>query len=342
MGATDAAPGRGSVLVTFAADAGVRAALDQTLGDVASVAYLDELAGAQRRGALERAGALLAWHIGAELDDADWAALASRRAAGSPGLLLQLFSAGLDHVPFARIPDGVTVAGNVGGWAEPMAEHVFAMVLALAKRLIIEHEHLRRGVFNEEEPTRELRGRTCAIVGFGGVGRAVAALARAFGMRVLAVNTSGVTGEQVDFIGSPADLEHVLRETDVLVLTLPLTAATHGLIGARELGWMREGAILVNVARGPIVDEAALYRHRVEHPAFSAGLDVWWQEPEAGEPFRLAHPLLDLPNVLGSPHNSGIVDGWFEFGLRRAAANARRYLLGEQPAGVAGRGDYED
>lgn len=328
------------VVVTFVADDESRAVLDETLGDLADLAYLEELHGEPRAEALRRAVALLVWQVDGELGHEDWDALASRREAGSPQLFLQVFSAGLDHVPFGRVPAGVTVAGNAGGWAEPMAEHVLAMVLALAKRLSVEHEELRRGAFNEDLPTRELRGRTCAILGFGATGRAVAALARAFGMRVEALNTSGSTGEPVDFVGTLADLERVLRVSDVVVLTLPLTAATRGLIGARELDWMRDDAILVNVARGSIVDEAALYHHLREHPLFSAGLDVWWDEPGAGEQFGLALPLLDLPNVLGSPHNSGIVDGWFTFGLRRAAENVRRYLLGEPIAGVADPGEY--
>ena len=333
---------RRSVVVTFAADGESRAVLGEVLADLADVEYLGDLAGDARADAFRSADAVLAWEIAGELEHADWQVLASRREAGSPGLLLQLFSAGLDHVPFGLVPAGVIVAGNAGGWAEPMAEHVLAMMLALAKRLPAEHEELRRGVFNEDLPTRQLRGRTCAILGYGATGRAVAALVRALGMRVYAVNTSGVAGEPVDFAGTLADLEPVLREADVLVLTLPLTCATRGLIGARELAGMRDDAILVNVARGAIVDEAALYHHLREHPSFSAGLDVWWDEPGPGEPFRVVFPLLDLPNVLGSPHNSGIVDGWFTFGLRRAAANVRRHLLGEPVTGVADPGDYAE
>ena len=129
----------------------------------------------------------------------------------------------------------------------------------------------------------------------------------------------------------------MLRSADVVVVTLPLTTATRGLIGARELGWMRSDAILVNVARGAIVDEAALYRHLVENPCFSAGLDVWWDEPFPDDRLRVGHPFLELPNFLGSPHNSGIVPGWLEIGLRRAAENVRRYLLGEPVVGVVRR-----
>lgn len=334
-------PARASVLVAFPLEDKTRAVLDETLGDVAELVLLEGLAEEPRRLVLERADALLARDIADELSAEDWRVIAGRGAAGVPPLFVQLFSAGVDDVPFARVPEDVVVAGNAGGWAEPMAEHVLAMILAFAKRLFAEHEQLRRGVFDKKsEPTRELRGATCAIIGFGGTGQAVASLVRPLGMRVLAVNSSGTTAAPVDFIGTLADLEHVLRAADVVVLTLPLTAATRGLIGARELGWMRVDAILVNVARGPIVDEAALYRHLQQHPRFCAGLDVWWDEPFPDGRFHVAHPFLELPNVLGSPHNSGIVDGWLELGLRRAADNVRRHLLGAPIAGRVDRAAY--
>ena len=330
------------VLATFAADADLRALIVGILRGVASVTYLEDVGDERRAAELKRADALLSWVVGAELQACDWAALGARAGApGSRAPLLQTLSAGVDHVPFAQIPAGVAVAGNAGGWAEPMAEHVLAMVLALAKRLFVEQGELRRGVFNQDAPTRELRGGTCAILGFGGIGKAVAALLRALDMRILAVNSSGATAEPVDFVGTLGDLEMVLRAADVVVVTLPLTTTTRGLLGARELAWMQADAILVNVARGPIVDEEALYRHLVAHPGFSVAVDVWWDEPFPDDRLRVGHPFLDLPNFLGSPHNSGIVQGWFELGLRRAAENVRRYLRGEPCSGLVRREDYE-
>ena len=347
-GTTGPAEGR-HVLVTFTADEGARALVRDTLGDVASVTFMDDVVDDRRHAELQRADVLLSWVIGSELRADDWSALTDRPGSNSPAgqdrpappaLLIQLLSAGVDHVPFVRIPPGIAVAGNAGGWAEPMAEHVLAMILALAKRLLVEQDALRHGLFNQEAPTRALRGGTCAILGFGGIGRAVAPLVRALGMSIVALNSSGTTSEPVDFIGTLGDLEPALRPPDHDVVTLPLSAVTRGLIGSRELGWMRPDAILVNVARGPIVDEEALYWHLREHPGFSAGLDVWWGEPFPDDRLRVGHPFLELPNVLGSPHNSGIVDGWFELGLGRAAENVRRYLLGEPFVGLVRRGDY--
>jgi phosphoglycerate dehydrogenase-like enzyme len=324
---------RPHVLVTFAADEERREIIAGVLGEVASLAYLADLDGEQRAAVLAAAAVLLSWMPEAELRPEDWPAMSHLR-------LLQLISAGVEQVPFACLPRELLVAGNVGGYAEPMAEHVLAMVLALAKRLPEQHQQMQRGLFDQKSRNRELRGGSCAILGLGGVGKATLPLVRALGMRVLAINRRGASEAQVDFVGTLDDLETVLRGADVVVVCLPLTRRTRGLIGVRELGWMRPDAILVNVARGQLIDEAALYRHLLNHPAFMAGLEVWWEEPFVDDRFRVAHPFLELPNVLGCPHNSGLVAGSLEVGVRRAAENVRRFLLGEAIVGQAERDDY--
>jgi phosphoglycerate dehydrogenase-like enzyme len=221
-----------------------------------------------------------------------------------------------------------------------MAEHVMAMTLALAKRLPQRHAGLARGEFNQAEPVLTLDGAVCAILGFGGIGTATARLMRAFCARIHAVNTSGSTTEDVDFVGTLGDLDQVLAAADVLVVSAPLTNATRGLLGKRELALMKPTAILVNVARGAIIDEQALYEHLVAHPDFGAGIDAWWHEPRGGKPFTTSYPFFDLPNVLGSPHNSGIVAGVLPAAARHAAENVRRYLRGEPVNGVMRREDY--
>jgi phosphoglycerate dehydrogenase-like enzyme len=324
---------RPRVVVTFATEEPHKEIVAAVLGAMASVVYLDDVGDVGRGDVLRGAEVLLSWIPAQELGASDWPMLARLR-------LMQVLSAGVEHVPFARLSPDVVVAGNAGGYAEPMAEHVLAMVLALAKRLCFEHGQLRLGVFNQDTLNRELRGKTCAILGLGGVGKATLPLVRALGMRVAALNTSGSTGEAVDFVGTLDDLETVLRQADVVVISVPLTNRTRRLIGARELGWMRPDAILVNVARGQIVDEEALYRHLLDHPGFMAGLEVWWDEPFLDGRLHVRHPFLQLPNVLGCPHNSGIVPGWLDVGVRRAAANVGRYLNGEAIVGVAERDDY--
>lgn len=309
------------VLVTYDPGPDERAALEQVLAGAAELFYLGGLEGERRRAELAAARVLIGWNPGGELSDED------RRAARSVELV-QLISAGTNHVDADALPAGAVLAGNAGAYSEPMAEHALALALALAKRLLLNHARLARGEWAQDEPTRQLRGGVCGIVGYGGIGRAVARLARPLGMRIHALNTSGRTDEPVELVGTLDDLDTVLEAADVLVLALPLDERTRGLIGARELALMKPEAILINVARGAIVDEAALYRHLRANPGFMAGLDTWWSEPSGAEEFRPGRPFLELPNVLGSPHNSAIAPCVLTLGARRAAEKVAEHLRG--------------
>jgi phosphoglycerate dehydrogenase-like enzyme len=127
---------------------------------------------------------------------------------------------------------------------------------------------------------------------------------------------------------------------DVLVISLPLSKATRGLIGERELALMKSDAILVNVARGAILDEDALYEHLRRNPSFSAGIDAWWQEPHGGGRFITRRPFFELPNVLGSPHNSAMTKGSFAAAARQAGENVARLLRGEPVRHLVDRSEY--
>ena len=322
-----------TVVVTYGADDKARTLHAQVLGRRARLVYLRDLAPEERRKALTSATALISWSPGKELEDEETALLSG---AG----LLQLLSAGADHVPFAKLPEGLAVAGNVGAFAEPMAEHVLAMALALKKRLLANHAKLAAGEFVPFATTGVLRGSVCGILGFGGIGRAVARLMRTIGLSIYAVNTSGQSSEPTDFIGTLDDLEHVLGAADCVVISLPLNRWTRGLIGRRELGWMKPDAMLINVARGAIVDEHALYEHMRANPDFAAGIDAWWVEPFREGAFRTAEPFFDLPNFLGSPHNSAVVPGVMVEATRMAAENVLRALRDEPVQGLMRREDY--
>ena len=310
----------------------MRDVIGARLDGVAELTYLSETEG--RRGeALASADAVLAWVLGAELRPDDLSRLGS-------GGLIQLMSAGVDRVPFEQIPDGVAVASNAGAYAEPMAEHVLALALALAKRLPQEHAALARGVFDQETPTRSIWGSLVGILGFGGIGQASARLFQALGAHVYAINRSGRADAPVDQIGTMDDLDALLGDADIVVVSLPLTRTTCALIGRRELSLMKPDAILVNVARAAIIDEDALYEHLERYPSFSAGIDAWWQEPRGQGAFAMRRPFLNLPNVIGSPHNSAMVAGSLIEAAARAADNVARHLRGEPVRNLVDRSDY--
>jgi phosphoglycerate dehydrogenase-like enzyme len=321
------------VAVSYPADAEFARANAEVLDGTAGLIYTHELDDAQRAEAIRRADALLAYELPREVPAG---------ALDDPGRLgfVQFLSAGVDSVDFSQLPDGLTVACNAGAYAAAVAEHAVAMTLSLARRLPQRHAALAAGRFDKWSPALTIDGAICAIVGFGGIGTTTARLLRAFGARIYAVTRTGEAAEPADRSAGVADLDRVLPEADVVVLALPLTLSTRGLIGAPQLALMKPNAILVNVARGPIIDQAALYEHLRAHPEFTAGIDTWWAEPAGDAPFRADYPFLDLPNVLGSPHNSSIVAGAMVAAARLAAGNVLRYLRGDQVTGVIRRPDY--
>ena len=307
-----------SVVVSYQALDPTLRAIAEGLDGVATVVPFQALAPDDRRAALQTAGATMTQTITREFKLDELPLLA--------GKLLQLMFAGVDKVPFDSLPHDTIVAHNGGAAAEPMAEHTVAMALAATRRLLERHVRIARGEWDQLTPTRMLRGGACAIFGYGAIGRETAKLMRALGMRIYALNRSGHTDESVEFMGTLDDREAVLRAADVVVLSLALNRRTRHVIGAEELSWMKPDATLINVARGDIVDQGALYAHLQANPAFTACIDAWWIEPLSHGEFRLDHPFFSLPNVIGSPHNSAIVVGFFEHSARHAVANVRRYL----------------
>ncbi len=319
----------GPLVVTYKLSERSRAIVAEELQGAAPIIYLADLAPEHRAAALGSAGALLAHDTSKELRQDEIPLIGKAR-------LLQFTAAGIDWVPTRGLPPNLPVAANKGGGTEPMSEHIVALALAAAKRLFVEHEQLKRGQFNQRGANKMLRGGVCGIFGFGNVGAATARLMRAFGMKIHAINRRGTSAEPTDWIATTDKLDELLRAADVFVITAALTTATEGLIGARELALMKEDAIFINVARGEIVDEAALYAHLKAHPRFSAGIDAWWVEPVRHGRFAMGHPFLDLPNVIGSPHNSAGGGAWREQYLRRAVANCRRAISGETPLNLIG------
>jgi glycerate dehydrogenase len=261
----------GPLVVTYPLTGHSRAIVAEELGGIAEAIYLVDLAPSDRADALGRALAVLSHDTSRELRPDEIPLIRKAR-------LLQFTAAGVDWVPTRGLPRELPVAANKGGGAEPMSEHIVALALAAAKRLFLEHANLKHGDFNQSSANRMLRGGVCGILGFGNVGVATARLMRAFGMKTHAINRRGASDEPTDWIATTDRLDEMLRVADVLVISAALTTATVRLIGARELDLMKEDAILINVARGEIIDEEALYAHLVSHAHFFAGIDAWWVE----------------------------------------------------------------
>jgi len=255
--------------------------------------------------------------------------------------LVQVPGAGLDRIDRAALPAGARLA-NVHGHETGIAEFVLGAMLALTRGMLRVDAALRRGVWESQwavgtpppKPWPELAGTTAGILGYGRIGRCVARRARAFDMDVLAIrrDVARSAGDECARVGGMEMLDEVLRRADYLVITLPLTPETRGLINRGRLEAMKRTAVVVNVSRAEIVDEAALYRALAEGRLAGAALDVWYRYPTSAAPTLPAHqPFHELPNVLMTPHVSGWTEGMLEARARLIAENIRRAARGEPP-----------
>ncbi len=159
-------------------------------------------------------------------------------------------------------------------------------------------------------------------------------------MKIMAINSSGRTDREIDFIGTLSDLDKVLAESDFMLLSIGLNRNTRGLIGKRELELMKPDAVLINVARGDLIDERSLYEHLKTHPHFKAGIEAWWIEPFNYPKFEVHYPFFELDNLLGSPHNSFLTEGALVMALDRDLDNILRFLHGDPLRNVQRREDY--
>lgn len=219
---------------------------------------------------------------------------------------------------------GVMIGVTPGANRDAVAEHAFAMLLALVKNVVANHTQLIAGGFTRI-PTDSLRGKTLGIVGFGNIGRAMERRARAFDMNVLAADPCLPPGTS-DAGTRIVSLETLLSEADFVSLHAPLVAETQQLIRAETIARMKDGAILINAARGKLVDEHALAEALRSGKIAGAGLDVFEREPPIGS------PLLTAPNVLLSPHLAGVDRQAIEDMAAMAAQTIVDVFAGRTPA----------
>ncbi len=242
-------------------------------------------------------------------------------------------AAGLDNLLFPELIESpVTLTNGSGVFSPPLGEFVLGAMLYFAQdfRRLIRCQNA--GVW-ETRDIEEISGRTVGIVGYGDIGRAVSSRAHAMGMHVLALRRSGPPFSGVDplidqFYGPAGRLEMIAR-CDYLVVSAPLTPETRGLIGAAEFAAMKPHAVVINVGRGPVIDETAMVDALAAHRIRGAALDVFDTEP-----LPEGHPFYALENVLLSPHCADHTPDWLERAMQFFLEQFERFRKGETPLNV--------
>ena len=241
---------------------------------------------------------------------------------------IQVMSAGVDRFLDSELRQSPVILTNVSGiHATPIGEFILTLMLMFVKQSPLYFDLKQKKQWQRITPA-VLRSRTIGIVGLGSIGREVARLSKAFGMRVLATRRSAkrvTRARNVDVMLPQDRLPRLLSESDFVVLALPLTPGTNKLIGEEELRAMKPTAYLINIARGNVVDEAALIRALDENWIAGAGLDVF-----ATEPLPAESKLWELPNVIFSPHVAGELEDYYLQATEVFCENLRRYLNGKK------------
>ena len=252
-------------------------------------------------------------------------------SSGSKLRFVQSFSAGTDQYDKALFAKhGVRLANAQGANERAVAEHAIALILALTRQLHLARDNQRarrwRGMIGDRAlREQELGGKTLVIVGFGRIGMRLAALAKAFGMRIIGVRrTARPEPELADQVVAQADLAQALARADVVALTCPLTPETEGLFSAATLAALKPGALLINVARGKVVEEVALLAALADGRVGAAALDCFFEEPLPAQ-----SAFWTLPNVLITPHSAGETERYEENVVDILVDNLERLFRGE-------------
>ena len=248
--------------------------------------------------------------------------------------LYQAPAAGTDAIDLSLLPDRSALC-NCHGHEDAIAEYVFAALLARHVPLVQADADLRRQQWTywagrPKALRTELGSQTLGLLGFGHIAKAIAARAKAFGMRVHAANRSAFASNDVDSAFTLSELHAFLASADIVVVTLPLTPQTQGLVDAAALQAMRPSAWIVNVGRGPVVAEQALYDALRAQRLGGAVIDTWYQYPTPAQP-ACAPSKLDfssLPNVVMTPHMSGWTSGTVLRRQQTMADNITRLAAG--------------
>ena len=248
--------------------------------------------------------------------------------------LIQGVGAGTEGIDFSAVPEGVTVC-NVYGHGYSVAEYTFMTMTVLSRELIAQDRDMRRGDWGGGVFRKGLQERTLLMLGLGHIGEEIARWANFLRMKVIGLtrSPSPERGEELGLaaVGGLDELHHYLPQADYVVVAIPHTPETTGFIGEAEFGLMKSAAFLINVARGPVVDESSLYNALHNWRIAGAAIDVWYHYPATlDESVMPATYLLhELDNIIMTPHNAGTTDGTMAYRFNFMGQNIRRLALGE-------------
>lgn len=273
------------------------------------------------------------------VDQGGWGTRAMIDASIEAGVKLwQVLGTGLDHFDVDYVLDrGLPLANTPGQYsASSLAEQAMLLMLCFAKNLDLCRKNLHNGKFYHPF-NDDLSGRALGLVGFGASGRELARRASAFGMKVMVVEALEVSSSAarefgLSFVGSPSDLDAMLPQVDYVSLHVPLTSETSGLLNRQRLALLKATAVVINVARGGLIDEAALIEALQQNRIGGAGLDVF-----AEEPLPMSSALLQLDNVVATPHVAGGSRRTAELRGSAVAENVIRVLEGRPILHAVGR-----
>ena len=308
------------------------------LGKSAKVFASWKMSGPEIRKILPEIDALLVFSWPPFLDEAAVARMYRLRFVQS-GLV------GVNHIPFPILRRNVTVASNAGAYSFEVGEQAWALLLSIGKRIVEQDTKIKEGANSFDQFAGEaskitvLNGRTIGIIGYGAIGQSVSKYALAFGMKVLAFGRKRRKINGLLVRSGRKWFEHLISQSDAMLLSVPLSKRTLGLIGKTELSMMKDDAILVNIARGDLVDQESLYSHLASHPEFRYATDVWWTK-NGRETLENDYPFASLVNFIGTPHMSGptaVVSGRPS---KLATDNVLRYLKGKITSNTVDRREY--
>jgi len=255
--------------------------------------------------------------------------------------LIQIPFAGVNKLDFSLYKNYPEIfICNIHANKNAVAEHVFALVLALAKNIVTNDRDLRLGKwhgFSTKEPTVQLQGKSLGIIGLGSIGWEITKVGHTLGMKVFAlkrkIEEKDIEKKNIlEFLGEKKDLEKVIKESDFIVLAVPLTRETKGLIGKKELKLMK-GKYLINISRGVVTDEKALFESLKEGILAGAAIDTWYQYPTSKEKEILPskYDFHKLDNVVMSSHTAGYTDRALEENIKSVFDNIVKIYYGEEP-----------